>query len=383
MAGLTTAIFLKTHRMKISGIWELWKTAGLILLMVLCEACHKENRKTKPLPEETPTRFISAADISFFPEIEQTHPVFYNLNNQPQDFLRILKDSGINTIRLRLWVSPASGHSGFEEVRQFSAQLQDLGFQIWLTVHYSDTWADPAHQKTPTQWQDLSYNELKDCVEQYTRKVVKHLQPHYIQIGNEINPGLLLPFGDRFSNPDQYLELLTVCAQAVRSTSPDTRIIMHYAGLEGSDAFYQQIENLDYDIIGLSYYPIWHGKSLDSLQNTLQQLSTRFKKDVLIAETAYPFTLQWNDWTHNIIGSEDQIILPDFPASPQGQKDYIAYVRKMITQNVSGGLGFCYWGAGWIAWKGNEATDGSSWENQALFDFNNRALPVLQEFAVD
>ncbi|HBF19538.1 MAG TPA: hypothetical protein DDW81_05530, partial [Cryomorphaceae bacterium] len=148
MAGLTTAIFLKTHRMKISGIWELWKTAGLILLIVLCEACHKENRKTKPLPEETPTRFISAADISFFPEIEQTHPVFYNLNNQPQDFLRILKDSGINTIRLRLWVSPASGHSGFEEVRQFSAQLQDLGFQIWLTVHYSDTWADPAHQKT-------------------------------------------------------------------------------------------------------------------------------------------------------------------------------------------------------------------------------------------
>lgn len=166
---------------------------------------------------------------------------------------------------------------------------------------------------------------------------------------------------------------------AVKEHSQTTKIIIHYAGIKGSDKFFQQISALDFDIIGLSYYPIWHGKSLHQLQNTMMDLSDRYHKKIVIAETAYPFTLGWNDWTTNIVGREEHLILPHFPANPEGQKKYIQKIRA-LTNGVKNGLGFCYWGAELIAWKGNQATDASPWENQALFDFDNKALPVLQEF---
>jgi len=137
---------------------------------------------------------------------------------------------------------------------------------------------------------------------------------------------------------------------------------------------------LDYDIIGISYYPIWHGKSLTELELQLNNLSQTFEKEIVIAETAYPFTLGWNDWTANIVGSENQIITPDFPASPTGQHDFILQINKLSTHNLERGIGFCYWGGELVSWYGNQATNGSAWENQALFDFNNKALPVLDAF---
>jgi arabinogalactan endo-1,4-beta-galactosidase len=140
------------------------------------------------------------------------------------------------------------------------------------------------------------------------------------------------------------------------------------------------VSALDYDIIGLSFYPIWHGKSLMELEQTMIDLSIEFSKPVVIAETAYPFTLDWNDQTHNIVGLQSQLILPDYPASPEGQKLFIRDLRNMVNSNESM-LGFCYWGAELVAWKGFDSLDASPWENQALFDFNNHALPVLDEFS--
>ena len=111
----------------------------------------------------------------------------------------------------------------------------------------------------------------------------------------------------------------------------------------------------------------------------MQQLSNTHNKKILIAETAYPFTLEWNDWTNNIVGSDNQLILPEFPATPDGQKNFIKQIKK-LTAEVENGMGFCYWGAELIAWKGIQSTDASPWENQALFDFDNKALSVLKEF---
>ncbi len=113
----------------------------------------------------------------------------------------------------------------------------------------------------------------------------------------------------------------------------------------------------------------------------MQNLSSTHNKKILIAETAYPFTLNWNDQTNNIVGTTDQLILPDFPANATGQQNFIHQI-KALTQEVENGIGFCYWGAELIAWKGNSSTEGSTWENQALFDFNNEALPVLSEFHI-
>ncbi|MDN4165035.1 glycosyl hydrolase 53 family protein [Cytophagales bacterium LB-30] len=148
------------------------------------------------------------------------------------------------------------------------------------------------------------------------------------------------------------------------------KVYFRYVLKRGSLHF-NQFTSVDYDIIGLSYYPIWHGKSLTELKIKVQEISTLYNKSILIAETAYPFTLDWNDWTNNIVGQDSQLILPDYPATKDGQKKFI-HDLKSIMQETENGIGFCYWGAELIAWKGNQSTTASPWENQAL--------PVLSEF---
>lgn len=329
--------------------------------------------------EEENLAFISAVDISKYPEISNTNQIFYDLDENQKDFLTILKEKGINTIRLRLWVNPVNEHSGFNEVKQFSQSLKTHDFKTWLTLHYSDSWADPGQQNPPTQWQGISFSALKDSVYNYTKKVMQEMQPDYIQIGNEINTGILHPYGDLATNHQNFIELVQQGSLAVRERSMDCKIILHYAGIEHADWFFTQVNQIDYDIIGLSYYPIWHGKSLTALKTRMQELSNIHNKKILIAETAYPFTLEWNDWTNNIVGLDEQLILPEYPATPEGQRNFIRQI-KTLTKELENGIGFCYWGAELIAWKGNQSTDASPWENQALFDFNNKALSVLNEF---
>lgn len=341
-------------------------------------SCSKEEGLAT-IPDKEKTTLISAVDISSYPEIANVNPKFYDLEGNEKEVLFILKENGINTIRLRLWVDPINAHSGFDEVKQFSKILKEKGFKIWLTLHYSDTWADPAHQEIPSIWKGLEIGALKEKVYSYTQKVTKEIQPDYIQIGNEINSGILHPYGNSTTNQNNFNQLLQAGCSAVRGASKECKIILHYAGIENSVWFFKQLSTIDYDIIGLSYYPIWHGKSLANLKTTLQELSTSNDKQILIAETAYPFTLKWNDWTTNIVGSEGQLIFPGYPATEDGQRNFIREVKKIILEQEKG-IGFSYWGAELIAWKGNQSSNASSWENQALFNFENQALPVLKEF---
>ena len=323
--------------------------------------------------------FINAVDISNYPEIASSDPTFYDIDGNQSEFLTILKGHGVNTIRLRLWVNPINEHSSFEEVKLFSATLIAKGFKTWLTLHYSDTWADPGKQKTPSKWRDLDFTTLQDSVYSYTSKVVNELNPDYIQVGNEINSGILHPTGDIATSKSNFISLIKSGSQAIRDNTDHTKIILHFAGMEGAEWFFNQVNEIDYDIIGLSYYPIWHGKSLSDLQKTLAALSSIHDKEIVIAETAYPFTLNWNDWTNNIVGLEQHLILPEYPATPQGQQKFLNAIRDAI-EEIDGGIGFCYWGAEVISWKGTQSTDASPWENQALFDFDNKALPVLNAF---
>ena len=352
------------------------KTIQIILLFFFL-SCNKEDTAINPTNEKVV--FISAVDISSYPEISESNPTFYDIQNIKKDFLLILKKNGINTIRLRLWVNPNNVHSAFGEVKEFAQTLKSMEFKIWLTVHYSDTWADPGNQETPAMWQGLDFSTLKDSVYNYTKRVITQINPDYIQIGNEINSGFLHPYGNNNTNHQNFIDLIRAGVLAVRQNSIDCKIILHFAGYQGSDWFFNQLKTIDYDIIGLSYYPIWHGKSIDDLRAKMQQLSDVYNKKILIAETAYPFTLGWNDWTTNIVGLSDQLILPAYPATSEGQRNFINQIKK-ITKETKNGIGFCYWGGESIAWKGSQATNGSPWENQALFDFNNKALPVLQEF---
>ncbi len=354
------------------------KIVPLLISLLLLISCNRDDIKL-PVPVNGDLKFICAVDISRYPEISDSKSTFYDFNGNKKDFLNILKENGVNTIRLRLWVNPKNVQSGFMEVKKFSETLKSKGFKIWLTLHYSDTWADPGHQIVPAQWQGISFTALRDSVFNYTQRVVNEITPNYIQIGNEINSGLLYPYGNISTNYQQFIALMKSGISAVRKNSNNTKIIIHFAGTEGSYWFFNQVRTLDYDIIGISYYPIWHGKSLNTLKEKMQYLSKTFNKKILIAETAYPFTLKWNDWTNNIVGMEKQLILPEYPATPDGQRKFIAQI-KMLTKELENGTGFCYWGAELIAWKGNHSTSASPWENQALFDFNNQALPALREF---
>ncbi|QIA09296.1 glycoside hydrolase family 53 protein [Draconibacterium halophilum] len=352
-----------------------------LLFFAACSDNNNEPADPTLLPETK--ELIAAMDLSQLPEIELTNPTFYNHNNNTKDFLDIIKANGVNTVRLRLWVDPGNEHSAFNEVKTFAKQLKSKGFDIWLTVHYSDTWADPGQQTKPARWSNISYAALKDSVYDYTQKIVTGISPDYIQLGNEINSGFLHPDGNISDQTFQFLELMEQGIQAVRDISSTTKIMIHFAGIDNADWFFNVVRNLDYDMIGLSYYPIWHGKNLTSLKTTMTNLSETFNKEIVLAETAYPFTLEWNDWTNNIVGQEDQLILPDYPATKTGQQQFMERIKQITFDEVDKGRGFCYWGAELIAWKGPEATDASPWENQAVFDFNNKALPVLTVFGAE
>ena len=348
------------------------------IFLLFCR-CSDNNENQTP-NENIQSEFISSVDISSFPKIAVNNLVFKDYDGNSIDFLEFLKAKGINTIRIRLWVNPIDEHSSFTEVKSFSETLKSMGFNIYLTLHYSDTWADPGHQIIPQSWQNMPFTTLKNEVYEYTKMIVQQLNPDIIQIGNEINNGFLHPEGHRYSEPSQFLDLLSEGIRAVRDHSTNaTKIMLHYAGHQGADVFFNAVNDLDYDVIGISYYPIWHGKSLSQLEQNLNQLNSLYNKEIMIAETAYPFTLSWNDWTNNIVGLENQLILPEFPSTPDGQKDFVQYLKSMMI-DLDGGIGLSYWGAELIAWNGEESTDGSPWENQALFDFNNQALPVTDVF---
>lgn len=346
----------------------------LVTLSVILLACTKPAKETPP-PDAAIE--MNGVDMSLLPDLRQSGVVLYNANREPEAPLQTLKRAGVNTIRLRLWKNPVVSGSDFATVERLSRECKAMGFKILLTVHFSDTWADPGQQATPQQWQQLSFGQLADSVYAYTKFVMEQIAPEYIQIGNEINDGLLWPQGRR-ANLAQMKQLLNKAIQAVRTTNRNTKIMLHYAGFEDAVAFYTALTDLDYDLIGLSYYPLWHGKSIEALRQTLTTLYTRFGKKISIVETAYPFTLGWNDWTNNILGLDNQLIT-GIPASPEGQKIFLNQVAS-LAKAVPGCIGFCYWGGEWVSFRGSTATDGSPWENQALWDFSNTALPVWEVF---
>lgn len=345
-----------------------------LLLMISCSGDDK-----KPPVEENPDpEFIRAADVSFLPEIEASGTVYYH-DGTAQDPVTTLKNAGCNYIRLRLWKNPSTGHSTMAEVKTMAERVRAAGMKVWLTVHYSDTWADPGNQAIPAEWSALSLTQMKTAVADYTSEILTQIHPDLIQIGNETNDGFLWPMGRLTTNESQYLELVAAASGAVRADSPNTKIMLHFAGMTGAEWFFNKTAGIDFDYIGLSYYPIWHGKNLGDVKNTIDLLGNAHQKPVIIAETAYPFTLGWDDWTNNTVGLEGQLI-PAFPATPYGQKSFLNSLKGTI-KTTEWGIGFAYWGTEWVAWNGNESTQGSSAENQALWDFDHNALEALDAFA--
>lgn len=368
---------------------------AILILYSLITSC-KEECKTdcdRLIPPTKNISFIKGIDLSFTPMLEVYGTKFY-VNGKSDDILQIAKSKGINTIRVRIWNNPSDKHSSLIEVAEFAKRIKAKGLRFWLDFHYSDTWADPGNQEKPKAWQGLDLNRLNDSVYQYTKSVINYFiqqnaTPEFVQIGNEINQGFLWNEGkvkDPKDNTDAnwpiMVNLLKSGVKAVRQSSPITKIIIHIAGYDIAEDYFTKLQkdSLDYDIIGLSYYPWWHGKSLDNLNLWIGRIESRINKPILIAETAYPFSLGWNDYTNNIVGDSTQTI-NEYPASKLGQAAFISNLSRLSQRRIHSGL--CYWAPDWIAYKSNTATDASSWENLALFDFLNNATPALDSLGKD
>lgn len=239
------------------------------------------------------------ADISFLPQLEAEGRKFFE-NGEEKDLLKILADNGFNYIRLRIFVnpenekgySPVKGFCGLEYTKQMAARAKKHGMKLLLNFHYSDYWADPQQQNKPQSWANLDFNTLKDSLKTYTKKVLIALRdqgtlPEMVQIGNEINHGMLWPDG-HISNPDNLAGLLKAGVEAVREVDPSIIVMMHIAlGGQNREANFW-LDNMiargvDFDITGLSYYPRWHG-TLDDLKFNLNDLVKRYNKDVNVVE---------------------------------------------------------------------------------------------------
>jgi arabinogalactan endo-1,4-beta-galactosidase len=335
---------------------------------------------------------ILGADISSLNKSEDMGGIYKYGDGTQADALQILNDNDLNYARLRVWVDPADGYHNKAEILAMAVRLKSLGIKLLVDFHYSDDWADPGKQNKPAAWKDYDFEQLKQAVYDYTYNVCSSLAAQgtpadMVQLGNEINAGMLWPDGD-YNHFDNLAALLKSGYQAVKDSSSSTLVMLHIA--EGGDNdmarwWFDNItrRNVPFDVIGVSYYPFWHG-SLAQLQANLDDISARYDKDVLVAEFAYPFTVLEDDSLANIVNRN--MAIDGYSFTPEGQRFMLRDVMSAVRAVPNGrGLGVFYWDATWTAVPGNgwDTTDpnsGNAWENQALFDYNDRALPALEEY---
>lgn len=333
-------------------------------------------------------------DVSFLDEIESAGGRYFAPDGQPADALELLRRSGTNTIRLRLWNDPPGGFCNLERTLMMAKRIKALGFKFLLDFHYSDRWADPAQQTKPAAWAKLGFAALTEAVREFTRRAVAELAaqgtpPDAVQIGNEITPGMLWDDGrvdGEFDTDEQWAKLASLVragADGAREAAPGTEIMIHIdrgGDFAASLRFFERFERLGvaYDSIGLSYYPWWHG-TLEDLRKTLHVLAKLYGKPLYVVETAYPWTLETREGLSFIVSGEDQLHA-GYGATPEGQSRYLADLLELIRGTPGGwGAGLYWWEPAWIPAK-KEWSVGhpNNWANLTLFDFDGKLLPALE-----
>jgi arabinogalactan endo-1,4-beta-galactosidase len=295
----------------------------LILACFNLGSCQNDSGSTETVPVTTdPVKnnvsFSNGADVGWLPQMEATGYQFYDADGSKKDCLQLLKDRGINTIRLRVWVNPsndkASGHCSPAETVVMAVRAQKLGMRIMIDFHYSDSWADPGKQNKPLAWKNHTFSELLNDVYSHTEDVLKALKqagvtPEWVQIGNEIPGGMLWPEGSS-ENFSQLAQLLNKGYEATKAINPAIKVIVHLD--KGNDNgrfrwFFDNAKanNVKYDVIGMSYYPYWlesdYKVTIADLQNNLNDMVSRYGKEVMVVEVGGDYTLEQN--THDMIAA--------------------------------------------------------------------------------
>ncbi|NUP83534.1 MAG: arabinogalactan endo-1,4-beta-galactosidase, partial [Nonomuraea sp.] len=334
--------------------------------------------------QAAPRLEIRGADVSSLAKSEALGGVYRDARGRRGDALRILSGAGLNWIRLKVWVDPADGYNTKTQVLAVARRAKALGMKLLIDFHYSDTWADPGKQYKPAAWESLTFDRLRQAVHDHTFDVLDALRRQgttadMVQVGNEINGGLLWPDGST-SDWANTAALLNSGYDAVKRVSPRTKVVLHLAN-GGDNGLYRwwfdnaAAHGVRYDVIGLSYYPYWHG-TLETFQANINDVATRYGRPVVVTETAYPFTTADDDGWANIVTSAEPY--PGYPATPQGQAALLARVAAVVRAVPHGlGLGLFTWEATWTGVPGNgwdpaDPSSGNGWENQALFGYDDR-----------
>jgi arabinogalactan endo-1,4-beta-galactosidase len=332
--------------------------AFLILSIILLFACTgKKLSLNRPKKE-----FAKGADVSWLPQMEASGFKFYNDKGIEEDCLKILKDHGMNTIRLRTFVNPSndkrSGHCSKDETVAMAVRAQKMGMRIMIDFHYSDSWADPGKQRKPAAWEGHNFPQLLNDVYTYTADVITALKKNgvyaeWVQVGNEIPGGMIYPEG-KTSNWKQLAQLINKGYDAIKAVSPKSKVILHVDQGNNSQRFRTWFDSATsnsakYDVIGLSYYPYWlkgspdYTLSIDDLGKNMNDLVSRYGKEVMVVE----------------VGGED--------VKEQNTYDMlVAVINKVKAVPNRKGLGVLYW----------EPEGAKSWSGYALSAWRSDGKPT-------
>lgn len=363
---------------------------------------------------KTMNEFVKGFDVSSLLEVEACGARFSD-REITGDALEILRGYGGNWIRLRLWNDPYTGEGvsygggccDFSTVLKLAKRAKTLGMKWLLDIHYSDFWADPGKQIPPKAWQGMNEEELEQAVGSYTTQVLEALaregvSPDMVQVGNELTNGLLWPYG-KVPHWDNIARFIGAGVQAVRRFDRGLPVMIHLDNGGNNELYRYWFEQYakrggEWDIMGLSYYPFWHG-TLEDLAYNMNDMARRYGKPMIVAETSMGFTMEDYGRREGLDagsrkGAATKQELADkvpFPMTPEGQAQFTRQLLQIIRE-VPGGLGrgFFWWEAAWIPVPGSGWSEqggweyvnehgpgGNEWANQALFDFDGQALPAL------
>ena len=315
--------------------------------------------------------YAIGADLSFLAQAEQQGTVFKD-DGQAKPGLEIFKDHGYNWIRLRLFHSPTQLPNSLEYTLAVAKEAKKLGFKFLLNYHYSDTWADPGKQYIPKAWDGKSHEELVRAVFEYTRDTIVAFRdantlPDMVQIGNEITNGMLWPDGKLPGNWDNFVELMKAGINGVdagRGTGQRPSIMIHIdkgGDKKATKAFFDKWNSygIDYDVIGQSYYPWWHGTLLD-LRDNLIFMANEYQKDIILVEVAY----NWRP-------AEYKGKNAPFTETPEGQRQFLDEVNRAVLGTPGNrGKGVFWW----------EPAVTAKRNSRGMFDNDSNALPVITVF---
>lgn len=366
--------------------------------------------------------FYRGMDVSAVLALENSGVKYYNFDGEEQDVFMTLAQAGVNYIRLRVWNDPydengngyGGGNNDVATAITLGQRATQYGMKVCIDFHYSDFWADPKKQFVPKAWEGMDIEEKSDALYNFTLENLTQIldagvDVGMVQVGNEINNGMC---GE--TDASNVRKLLASGSKAVRdaatASGKDILVAVHYTNIDDMKKLDTlltglQVKEIDYDIVGLSFYPYWHG-TMDDLKNAITHIRDTYGKKVYVAENAYCYTSEDGDGSANSIKGTDDLA-EGYSASVQGQANEVRDVCAAASE--AGAEGIFYWEGTWIPvgpadadnsaiWEkygsgwassyagGYDPKDagqyygGSSWDNQAMFDFTGHPLASLNIF---